>query len=296
MPKLNIILTGATGFVGQRYVAYNQEKYNIKTVSLQKTVLQNVDFQEIDTVVHSAGIAHQMQKIDPKIYFDINFEQTIAFATVAKEKGVKHFIFLSTIKVFGEHHTTVLDENTPCEPINDPYGESKLKAEIGLKNLETSDFTVSIVRPPLVYGPGVKGNLIRFLHLGNTNYYLPFGGINNKRTMVFLDNLIELINTITDKKASGIFLAGDDRTISTTELISNIRTVLNKPQRLFKVPNIFIFLLKKIKPELAIRLFGSLEMNTSYTNQRLNHKVPYTVEKGLATMTNWFLENNTNAK
>ena len=288
MPKKTILLTGASGFIGKRYVAYNADRYNIRPVSLQRTSVREVDFKGVDTVLHLAGKAHQMQKIDPQIYFDVNYGLTKGLAVAAQQAGVPHFVFMSTIKVFGEHQQGVLTLNSPCLPINDPYGESKLKAEEFLKTIDDDNFVVSIIRPPLVYGPSVKGNLIRFLHLGKKNVPLPFGGINNRRTMVFLDNLIALCNKIVETRQPGIFLAGDRQPISTTKLISEIRKNLNKQENLFPMPGIFLNILKKIKPELVIRLFGSLEMDTSTTNKRLNFTPPYTIEEGMKAMVNWF--------
>jgi nucleoside-diphosphate-sugar epimerase len=286
--KPTILLTGATGFVGLRYVEYNKDIYNIRPLSLQKTKVADVDFSNIDAIVHLAGMAHQMQKIDPQIYFDVNFDLTKALAIEAKAAGVKHFIFVSTIKVFGEHHTTVLNEKSPCEPINDPYGQSKLDAEEFLKTLEDDNFTVAIVRPPLIYGPNVKGNLIRFLKLADTNYPLPFKGIDNRRTMVFLDNLIALLNTIVDKKSSGLFLASDAQPISTTYLISEMRRQMGKSPNLFTIPSLFTSILSKVKPEFALRLYGSLEMDATESNKKINFTPPYSIEQGIKTMVQWY--------
>jgi nucleoside-diphosphate-sugar epimerase len=286
--KPTILLTGATGFVGLRYVEYNKDIYNIRPLSLQKTKVADVDFSNIDAIVHLAGMAHQMQKIDPQIYFDVNFDLTKALAIEAKAAGVKHFIFVSTIKVFGEHHTTVLNEKSPCEPINDPYGQSKLDAEEFLKTLEDDNFTVAIVRPPLIYGPNVKGNLIRFLKLADTNYPLPFKGIDNRRTMVFLDNLIELLNTIVDKKSSGLYLASDNQPISTTYLISEMRKQMGKSPNLFAIPSLFTSILSKVKPEFALRLYGSLEMDATESNKKINFTPPYSIEQGIKTMVQWY--------
>jgi nucleoside-diphosphate-sugar epimerase len=286
--KPTILLTGATGFVGLRYVEYNKEHYNIRPLSLQKTKVEDVDFSNMDAVVHLAGMAHQMQKIDPQIYFDVNFDLTKALAIRAKAAGVKQFIFVSTIKVFGEHHTSVLNEKSPCEPINDPYGQSKLDAEEFLKTLEDDSFTVAIVRPPLIYGPNVKGNLIRFLKLADTNYPLPFKGIDNRRTMVFLDNLIALLNTIVDKKSSGLYLASDNQPISTTYLISEMRIQMGKSPNLFAIPSLFTSILSKVKPEFALRLYGSLEMDATESNKKINFTPPYSIEEGIKTMVQWY--------
>jgi nucleoside-diphosphate-sugar epimerase len=284
----NIILTGATGFVGERYSIYSKDKYNIRAVSLQKKTISQVDFKYIDVILHLAGKAHQMQKIDDQIYFDVNYTLTKELADAAKSAGVKHFIFVSTIKVFGEYQKGVLTEKSPCLPQNDPYGESKLKAEQYLQSIEDDNFIVSIIRPPLIYGPGVKGNLIRFLELGNKSYPLPFKNLKNRRTMVFLDNFIELINRIIETKQSGIFLASDESPISTEKLISEIRHNLGKKPNLFETPDFMKKMLGIVKPEFALRLFGSLEMDTSDSFKRLDFKPPYSIEQGIKSMTDWY--------
>jgi nucleoside-diphosphate-sugar epimerase len=288
--KVTILLTGASGFIGQQFVIYNADKYQIKTVSLRNKRIEEIDFAGVDTIVHSAGIAHQMSKVDDSIYFDINTTLTKNFALAAKKAGVAHFIFLSTIKVYGEHQNIVLQENSPCEPLNDPYGQSKLEAEIFLQSIENEQFKVSIVRPPLVYGPHVKGNLIRFLKLADNGNPLPFAHVHNRRSMVFLDNLIELINAIVDKKVSGIFLATDEKPISTTYLISEIRKNLNRPLRLFNIPPIVKWGIKKLKPEMYIRLFASLEMDANNTFKKLQFRPPFTAEIGIRAMVKSYLD------
>ena len=288
MSKIKILLTGSTGFVGQRFLSYNKDKFPIQTVSLQITKPIEIKFDTIDTIVHSAGMAHQMQKIDDQIYFDVNYTLTKKLADAAKSAGVKHFIFISTIKVFGEHQQGVLTEKSPCLPQNDPYGESKLKAEQYLQSIEDDNFIVSIIRPPLIYGPGVKGNLIRFLELGNKPYPLPFRNLKNRRTMVFLDNFIELINRIIETKQSGIFLASDESPISTEKLISEIRLNLGKKPNLFETPDFMKRILGLVKPEFALRLFGSLEMDTSDSFKRLDFKPPSSIEHGIKSMVDWY--------
>jgi nucleoside-diphosphate-sugar epimerase len=281
---MTILLTGAIGFVGQRFLAYNKATFAIRPVSLVQRAVEDIDFAGITTVVHLAGKAHQMSKIDDQIYFDVNTVLTQKLAQAAKNHGVSHFIFVSTIKVFGEHQNTVLTEGSPCEPINDPYGQSKWEAEKILQTLENEHFTISIVRPPLVYGPGVKGNLIKFLQLADNARPLPFAQIHNRRSMVFLDNLIEMLNTLIVQKKSGIFLAADDKPMSTSFLISEIRKNLNRPTNLFVMPTVFRWVLKKLKPEMYIRLYESLEMNPTDTFKRLDFKPPYSVEKGISEM------------
>ena len=283
-----ILLTGASGFVGQRFLEYNKSNFTIRTVSLINQAVENIDFTGVDAILHLAGKAHQMTKIEDSIYFDVNTELTKKLALAAKAKGVSHFIFISTIKVFGEHQNSVLTEGSPCEPINDPYGQSKLQAEKFLQSIEDATFAVSIVRPPLIYGPRVKGNLIRFLKLADNGNPLPFAHIDNRRTMVFLDNLIEMINALIRQKKSGIFLAADAQPLSTTFLISEMRKKMARPTRLFTMPSPLKWVLKKVKPEMYIRLYGSLEMDAQDSFKRLNFTPPYSIEQGIGEMVKWY--------
>ena len=291
MPK-NVLITGASGFVGQRYLTFNADNYQIKTVSLRTVQPEVVDFEDIDTIVHLAGMAHQMQKIEDQIYFDVNYHLTKRFAEAAKKAGVKHFIFISTVKVFGDEPTSgYLDLSSPTIP-NDPYGESKLKAEQALLSMEAEDFTISIVRPPLVYGPKVKGNLIRLLKLTQKSIPLPFKGINNKRSMVYLDNLIALINKVTDSRTSGIFIPGDKQPLSTSDLVDMMYKGMNRSPFWFKMPALGVTILQKLKPGLAKRLFGSFVIDTTETNKQLNFTPPFESQKGIEEMATWFLKNH----
>ena len=287
-----VLITGASGFVGKRYVTFNSNKYNIKTVSLQRIEPESVDFYGVETIVHLAGKAHQMEQIDADIYFEVNHRLTKRFAEAALKAGIPHFIFISTVKVYGdEPESGYLDLSSPTIT-NDPYGESKLKGEQALLKMESKDFTISIIRPPLVYGPGVKGNLIRLLELTQKNIPLPFKGINNKRSMVFLDNLIALINKVTDTKTSGIFIPGDKAPFSTSDLLAMMYKGMNRKPLWFKMPKLGIMLLDKLKPKLVKRLFGSFVIDATETNQKLDFTPPFDAQKGITDMTTWFLKNN----
>ncbi len=289
-----ILLTGASGFVGKRYLQLSNKRYEIHPFSVTGSNIPKDEWlASFDTVVHMGGLAHQMQKVDPQNYFDANYEKTRTLALLAKKNGVKHFIFISTIKVFGESQETILTEKSPCLPIDDPYGESKLKAEEFLKTIMDEYFIVTIIRPPLVYGPDVKGNLQRLLNLCDSGYYLPFGSINNRRSMIFVDNLIELINHLIDTGTGGLFLAGDDRPVSTEELVIMIRQRQGKPKRLFAIPFFARYLLKSIKPMLAIRLFGSLEMDSVTSYKKINFVPPYSIADGVSLMVDAYMENKT---
>ncbi|HEY4148715.1 MAG TPA: NAD-dependent epimerase/dehydratase family protein [Chitinophagaceae bacterium] len=282
-----VAVTGCTGFVGKRFLAYNHNRFDIIPVSLRDTDIASLDLHHVSTVVHLAGKAHQMQPIEDKIYFDINYELTRKLAETAKLQGVQQFVYISSTKVYGDDIKGKLDEQSPCAP-TDAYGASKLKAEQYLQAAGTATFKVAIVRPPLVYGPEVKGNMIRLLELAGKNYPLPFGRSGNARSMVFVDNLVELINTIITSQSEGVFVAGDREPIATDRLILLIRKYLGNPKGLLSIPGPLRVVLRTLRPALYTRLFGSFVVDNSATNQRLGFVPPYTTEYGIEQMVKWY--------
>src|ERR1700674_4978017 len=184
---MRVMVTGATGFVGKRFVEFNQDKYQLIPVSLRNLKLENLDLGGVDVIVHLAGKAHDMKKANDQVYFEVNYQLTRNLANIAKTNAIPHFIFISTVKVYGGESKTMLNEISPCFP-EDAYGKSKWKAEEYLKSLQSERFRIAIIRPPLVYGPGVKGNMIRILRLADKNIPLPFAKAGNERSMVFVDN------------------------------------------------------------------------------------------------------------
>ena len=175
---MNIIVTGATGFIGQYFIKKHTQKYNIKTFSFRNNDINTLNCNDIDTVVHLSALVHQMGCVTRDEYERINVDQTITLAKKAKKSGVRHFIFMSTIKVYGEETTEIYTENSPCNP-EDDYGKSKFKAENELKKLETADFKISIIRTPIVYGYGVKANMKNLVNLAKKCPVLPFNNIEN---------------------------------------------------------------------------------------------------------------------
>jgi len=256
---------------------------------LQSSDPAQVDLNGANVIVHLAGKAHQMQAIDDQVYFDINYELTKKLADRARLQGVSMFIYMSSVKVYGDETSANLDEFSPCNPI-DAYGKSKLDAENYLRFIESPQFKVAIIRPPLVYGPGVKGNMIRLLQLAEKNIPLPFAGIDNHRSIVFVDNLIALVNHIIDKHARGVFIAGDRRPVSTAELVSMMRQFMNKRERMVSIPSFGRQILKRVRPALYHRLFDSFVVSNLHSNESLHFAPPYSTEFGLKTMVTWWLD------
>lgn len=287
---MNIYITGSSGFVATNFIKHSPE-YTITCLHLRDQKPENIDFSGADVVLHLAALVHQMNGAPEDQYFKINRDLTLAVAKRAKEQGVKHFVFMSTVKVYGESTTETgkWNENTACHP-TDPYGKSKYDAECKLRELEDENFTVSIVRSPLVYGVGVKGNMISLVRLVAKFPFLPLGGIQNKRTMVYVGNLVALIKRIIEKKQSGVFLAGDAVALSTTELVELIGKYVNHKSHLFVLPRFVVNLLEAVKPAIIDRLWGSLELDCSRTNNILDFTPPYSQEQGIREMVNWYLQ------
>jgi nucleoside-diphosphate-sugar epimerase len=286
--KKNILITGATGFVGINYLSMSLFKENLLKSSIRKESIPNLSLENIDTILHFAGKAHEMSKIDDEIYFIANRDFPYELALKAKQSGVKQFIFLSSVKVYGKDSTNeILDENSSCQPI-DPYGQSKLEGEQKLLSLQDNSFIISIIRPPLIYGAHVKGNINKLLKLADSEKPLPFANIANKRSMVYIGNLIALIDNLIQTRKGGVFIAGDSKSISTTYLVEVIRENLDKPKHLFYLPKPALRLLSVLKPALIKRLFSSLVFDNTKTNTTLNFTPPYTPEEGIKEMVNWY--------
>ena len=287
---MNILLTGSSGFIG----SYFQDNYNkenkISTFSFQNDRLDKLDLIDIDTIIHLSALVHQMGGASKEAYWKINVDNTLELAQKAKKHGVKHFIFISSVKVYGEETDTPYNETTKCTP-QDDYGKSKLEAENKLLELEDNApkgisvgyFKVSIIRTPIVYGYGVKANIKNLINLIKKAPVLPFSQINNSRSMVYIGNLCALIDKLCKIKTSGIFLAADDHAVSTSKLIELIASDLHKNIYLIKIP-FFESLLKMLKPSVHKRLYESLEINNDITKKILNHKNPYSTEDGIKYM------------
>lgn len=284
---MKVLLTGAGGFVGQRFLEYNKGTFGIETISLRNDDWQNKSFNGFDAIVHLAGKAHEMNKIDDRIYFEVNTGLTKNVYQKAVAEGVKQFIYISSTKVYGDHPGGVLNEASPGNP-DDAYGKSKLAAEEFLLSRK-DNCTITIIRPPLVYGPNVKGNMISLLKLCAKKVPLPFRGIKNRRSMVFVDNLVELINTVIQKKATGIFIGGDAAPLSTEQLVEFVRKAMNRKPGLFRLPGMAKAMIKKLKPALYTRLFGSYEVDPSNGFKKLSFIPPYSTEQGIAKTVQWYL-------
>ncbi len=302
-----VLLTGASGFLGGAMLRQLLNNNNMAiSVALRSTASSTcAEFVvgdladetnwakalcQQEVVIHAAARAHIMKDglSDPfGEYRRVNVDGTLNLAKQAVVFGVKRFIFISSIKVNGEatrngNFFAASDAPAP----EDAYGLSKLEAERGLIQLATeTDMEVVIIRPPLIYGPGVKGNFASMVKLVEKGVPLPLGAIHNKRSLVGIDNLVDLIIRCIDHPAAAnqVFLAGDGEDLSTTELLRGVGRAMGKPARLIPVPAGLLQLGATVlgKKAMAQRLLGSLQVDISKTCELLDWKPPYTVEEGL---------------
>jgi UDP-glucose 4-epimerase len=277
---MTILVTGSSGYIGSRFIQNYSTDYSFEFFSLQTSSLESINFSKIDAIVHCAALVHQKNSYSQKEYDTINADYPYQLAKKAKENGVRHFLFISTVAVYQE--SPLINETSPCSPTT-PYGLSKLKAEKLLQSLSDENFVVSILRSPMVYGPDAPGNIAALSKLVRMLPILPFGGIKNSRTFVGINNLIALIDALLKKRLNGVFLAADDASLSTTHLIRLIAAALNKKVYLIKLL-FFETLLKNIKPSLYNKLYGNLVVDNADTKKQLDFYNPYTTEEGIMTM------------
>ncbi|MBV5321115.1 MAG: NAD-dependent epimerase/dehydratase family protein [Sulfuricurvum sp.] len=278
---MKILLTGATGFIGAHFTRYTASQ-DIIPFSFHNSNIDTLNLSGIDTVLHLAALVHQMNGAPSEAYEQINVTRTLDLAKKAKAAGVKQFVFMSTVKVYGEETNTVYSETTPCHP-QDDYGRSKLHAEQELQKLGDKNFMVSIIRTPIVYGAGVKANIKSLITLIQKMPILPFGNTENQRSMVYIGNLCALITHIIEHQKGGIFLANDDTALSTSDFIRTIGRALGKKLYLIHIP-LFEYLLKFIKPSFHQRLFGNLLIDNTLTKEQLGFRNPYSTEEGIKNM------------
>lgn len=270
-----ILITGANSYVGtsfEKWVAQYPESYQVDTVDTRTYSWRERDFSEYDVVFHVAGIAHVSS--DPKmedLYYKVNRDLTIEAAKKAKSEGVKQFIFMSSIIIYGDSSDTkrVITKKTEPQP-SDFYGDSKLQAEQGIIPLQDSNFNVVILRPPMIYGKNSKGNYPKLSKLAKMTPLFP--DIDNQRSMLHIDNLTEFIRLMIDHEESGIFFPQNEELVRTSELVKVIGNVHNSKVYLTKI---FNPLLKAFREKINVinKAFGSLSYDLEISEYKVNYRV-----------------------
>lgn len=257
-----ILITGANSYIGtsfEKWVSQWPEEYYVDTVETRSDQWKELDFSPYDVVFHVAGIAHQDAKADQEeLYYRVNRDLTIEVAQKAKSEGVKQFIFMSSMIVYGASskigETKIITRDTVPEPINF-YGNSKLQAEQGILPLQSEGFNVVVIRPPMIYGKDSKGNypiLAKFAKITPV-----FPNIENKRSMLHIDNLTEFIRLMVEHSENGVFFPQNREYIKTAEMVKTIADVKGKKIWLTKLFNPFLVGLGG-KMNVINKVFGSL--------------------------------------
>lgn len=316
---MRVLVTGASGFIGRAVLTCLASKEDFQMRGsirregeelglgvepfLVESLGPSTNWQEalagVEVVIHTAARVHVMRDMeaDPlAAYRHVNVHGTLNLARQAVGAGVRRFIFLSSIKVNGEetHFGKSCDADDMPAPLA-PYGISKYEAEVDLLQLSCeSEMEVVIIRSPLVYGPGVKANFYKMMCWLYKGVPLPLGGICNKRSLVALDNLVDLIVTciVHPMAANQVFLAADGENVSTSELLQRLGKALGKTPRLISVPSWmvkFVAALCGKKMEVQ-RLYSSLQVDITKTRNRLNWSPPVSVDEALQKAAQYFLE------
>lgn len=260
-----ILITGAGSYIGQsveNHLFQWPESYQVDTVDMVDGTWREYDFRGYDAVLHVAGLVHQPKtKNDPaqaQRYDRVNHLLAVETAQKAKSAGVRQFLFLSSASVYGLSaplgKVVMITKDTPLNP-TDNYGISKLKAEQGLQALAGADFRLAIIRPPMIYGKGCRGNYQAMAKLAKKLPVFPY--VDNRRSMLYMDNLAECIRLLIDQEAEGIFCPQNEAYVNTSDMVSLIAHAKGKDILLIHG---FTWALKLLRPftGLVDKAFGSL--------------------------------------
>ena len=289
MTSKRILITGANSYIGTSFEKYiknynlehaDSEPYIVDTLNMRSLNWRDYNFKEYDSVFHVAGIAHadtgNVSEEEKQLYYKVNRDLAEETAKIAKIAGVKQFIYMSSIIVYGESKPGVnfiIDEKTEPKPANF-YGDSKLQAEQRLNTLIDDSFKVVILRPPMIYGPGCKGN---YKLLSKIAKYSPvFPKYENQRSMLFIDNLCEFVRLVIENSESGIFFPQNSEYVQTSKLVEILAYSHNKKIILTKAFNKRIrFCIKnggKIG-NLCSKAFGNLSYAQNISKQNLKYNL-----------------------
>ena len=270
-----ILVTGENSYIGtsfENWLANYPDTYKVDTISVRGSSWKEKDFSGYDVVFHVAGIAHV--SADPRLeeqYYQVNRDLTIETAKKAKADGVKQFVFMSSIIVYGDSSSDrqVIDKNTAPKPSNF-YGDSKLQAEEGILALKSDDFKVVVLRPPMIYGKGSKGN---YPKLAKGARKLPFfPDIDNQRSMLHIENLCEFVRIIIDNEECGLFFPQNAEYVKTSEMVRLIAEVHGRKIRLTKVFNPLLRLMGR-RMELINKVFGNLVYDQTISEYTVDYRI-----------------------
>ena len=313
-----ILVTGANGFIGTalckkllsekclitaalRRNSTPRLPRSIRTVrigGIDDTTDWAMALDRIDTVIHLAARVHVMAEDAPNAldaYRKVNVQGTRKLAVDAAKAGVRRIVFLSSVKVNGEQTQSAFREEDQPLP-EDDYGISKLEGENELKNIaDKSGTEIVVIRPPLVYGPEVKANFLALMRLIDRKIPLPLANIMNRRSFIFLDNLVDaILHCMNHPAAAGqTYLVSDDTDVSTPELVKSIAAAMNRPVILFPFPEQWLYFIGRLlgKKQTIDRLCRSLTVDISKIKNDLSWTPPFDIEFGLRKTALWYRQN-----
>lgn len=260
---IRILITGKNSYVGrniEEWIRNFPDTYSVESISLRDDSWKEQDFSNYDVIVQVVGIAHIKEtKVNSELYYKVNRDLVFETAFKAKTEGVRHFILLSSMSVYGVENG-LIDENTPLNP-KSIYGKSKLEGEKSVSSLESENFRVAVVRPPMIYGKGCKGNYSKLSRLAVKTPIFP--KLDNKRSMIYIENLCEFIRLIIKNKSTGLFFPQNKEYICTSEMVKLINELHKKKIYLIKI---FNPILKRIKLNTVNKVFGDLVYDEKISN------------------------------
>lgn len=252
-----ILITGANSYIGtsfENYMAQWPDKYQVDTIDMIDGTWREKSFSDYDCVFHVAGIAHRKETPENyHLYYEVNRDLAIQTAEKASADGVSQFIFLSTMAVYGIDEG-MIDRNTQPAPKSN-YGRAKLEAEHGIKKLRSKDFAIAVLRPPMVYGDGCKGNYQSLVKFAKKMPFFP--DYYNKRSMIHIDRLISFVKGLVDGRADGLFFPQDEEYVCTCKMVQQIAKDMGKDMKLYKILNPAVYLLKACTTK-GKKAFGNL--------------------------------------
>lgn len=264
-----ILITGKNSYVGKSFIKWMSEKYSSTVcdeISVRGIDWKNYDFSTYDSVLHVAGIAHvNSKKFKDEDYYNVNTDLTIQVAKKAKEDGVKQFIFMSSIIVYSDSEIKggIITEDSVPKSLS-AYGNSKIQAEKGIMQLDDDSFKIVIVRPPMIYGPGSKGNYRRLSKLAKVTPFFP--DFNNQRSMIYISNLNSFLKNAISNQFRGVFFPDNSDYVCTSQLVYEIGKAHNKKVRMTKIFNPLINIF--INTTTVKKMFGNLY----YSVDMLEHR------------------------
>ncbi|MBQ4515407.1 MAG: NAD-dependent epimerase/dehydratase family protein [Clostridia bacterium] len=273
-----ILITGASSYIGTSFENYMKQfdGYQIDIVDMIDGTWREYDFSGYDVVFHVAGIAHsdngKISEEKSKLYYEVNTDLTVETAQKAKKDGVGQFIFMSSAIVYGDSapigKSKIITKETPVSPEN-CYGDSKVQAENGILPLNDDNFKVVVLRPPMIYGKGSKGNYPLLSKLAKKVPIFPY--VNNARSMLYIENLCEFIRLMILNKESGIFWPQNSEYSNTSEVVKEIAAVCGKKVILLKGLTWLLIILSKATG-LVNKAFGNLCYDKSMSEYKDNYR------------------------